>query len=266
MITEMLGIPREREQFVLRVTNENFGIEDPEFQREGDPREEQLGFLAGGLGLPERDHRGAPREPARRPLDRARQGDDRRRAGAALRAVLALVPRHGRRARHDPKLDLERPPRVSRAPARAREAAAKPGADRDRGRRDRALDDAGEPLLAHRHRGLRAARADRSTRATRSRSSTRRPIETRRCSRTASSSASTATRIRTSASASASTSASARTSRASTCKIFWRQFAERFESIELAGAGRAAARELRRRAEAHPGSLQDSAGDDSAQT
>ena len=45
MITEMLGIPREREQFVLRVTNENFGIEDPDFQREGDTREDRLGFL-----------------------------------------------------------------------------------------------------------------------------------------------------------------------------------------------------------------------------
>jgi len=45
MITEMLGIPREREQFVLRITNENFGIEDPEFQREGDTREDRLGFL-----------------------------------------------------------------------------------------------------------------------------------------------------------------------------------------------------------------------------
>ncbi len=45
MITEILGIPREQEDFVLRVTNENFGIEDPEFQREGDTREEGLAFL-----------------------------------------------------------------------------------------------------------------------------------------------------------------------------------------------------------------------------
>ena len=45
MITEMLGIPREREQFVLRITNENFGIEDPEFQREAETRDEALGFL-----------------------------------------------------------------------------------------------------------------------------------------------------------------------------------------------------------------------------
>jgi len=45
MITEMLGIPREREDFVLRITNENFGIEDPEFQREGETRESRLGFL-----------------------------------------------------------------------------------------------------------------------------------------------------------------------------------------------------------------------------
>ncbi len=45
MITEMLGIPREREDFVLRITNENFGIEDPDFQREGENREDRLGFL-----------------------------------------------------------------------------------------------------------------------------------------------------------------------------------------------------------------------------
>ena len=45
MITEMLGIPREREDFVLRITNENFGIEDPDFQRTGTTAEERLGFL-----------------------------------------------------------------------------------------------------------------------------------------------------------------------------------------------------------------------------
>ncbi len=45
MITEMLGIPRDKEDFVLRVTNENFGIEDPEFERQGDTREARLGFL-----------------------------------------------------------------------------------------------------------------------------------------------------------------------------------------------------------------------------
>jgi hypothetical protein len=45
MITEMLGIPSAMEDFVLRVTNENFGIEDPEFQRAGDTREDRLAFL-----------------------------------------------------------------------------------------------------------------------------------------------------------------------------------------------------------------------------
>lgn len=45
MITEILGIPRQREDFVLRITNENFGIEDPEFARQGDTREDRLGFL-----------------------------------------------------------------------------------------------------------------------------------------------------------------------------------------------------------------------------
>lgn len=45
MITEILGIPRDQEEFVLKVTNENFGIEDPEFQRPGETREERLAFL-----------------------------------------------------------------------------------------------------------------------------------------------------------------------------------------------------------------------------
>ncbi|MBW2417880.1 MAG: cytochrome P450 [Deltaproteobacteria bacterium] len=45
MITELLGIPREQEDFVLRITNENFGLEDPEFAREGDSRSDRLGFL-----------------------------------------------------------------------------------------------------------------------------------------------------------------------------------------------------------------------------
>lgn len=45
MITEILGIPREREEFVLKVTNQNFGLEDPEFQLEGDTPEQRLAFI-----------------------------------------------------------------------------------------------------------------------------------------------------------------------------------------------------------------------------
>jgi cytochrome P450 len=45
MITEILGIPREQEDFVLRITNENFGTEDAEFEREGDTRKERLAFI-----------------------------------------------------------------------------------------------------------------------------------------------------------------------------------------------------------------------------
>jgi len=45
MITEILGIPREQEDFVLRITNENFGTEDAEFEREGKTREERLAFI-----------------------------------------------------------------------------------------------------------------------------------------------------------------------------------------------------------------------------
>jgi cytochrome P450 len=45
MITEMLGIPREREEWVLKITNQNFGLEDPDYALEGDTREARLGFL-----------------------------------------------------------------------------------------------------------------------------------------------------------------------------------------------------------------------------
>ncbi len=65
MITAMLGIERKDEQFVLRVTNENFGLEDPEFQREGEKPEDRLGFLteaAGFLNAIFDDRRRSPRE------------------------------------------------------------------------------------------------------------------------------------------------------------------------------------------------------------
>jgi cholest-4-en-3-one 26-monooxygenase len=45
MITEMLGIPAEREQWVLRITNQNFGLEDPDFALEGETPEERLAFI-----------------------------------------------------------------------------------------------------------------------------------------------------------------------------------------------------------------------------
>jgi cytochrome P450 len=50
MITEMLGIPSEREQWVLKITNQNFGLEDPDFALEGDTREERLAFLTEAAG------------------------------------------------------------------------------------------------------------------------------------------------------------------------------------------------------------------------
>ena len=45
MITEIMGIPREKEDFVLRITNQNFGLEDPDFALEGETRDERLAFL-----------------------------------------------------------------------------------------------------------------------------------------------------------------------------------------------------------------------------
>ncbi len=65
MITEILGIPREDEGFVLRVTNENFGLEDPEFERDGDDGADRLGFLteaASFLNQIVDDRRKSPRD------------------------------------------------------------------------------------------------------------------------------------------------------------------------------------------------------------
>jgi len=50
MITELMGIPREQEDFVLRITNQNFGLEDPDFQLEGETRDERLAFLTEAFG------------------------------------------------------------------------------------------------------------------------------------------------------------------------------------------------------------------------
>jgi len=74
MITEMMGIPREREEFVLRVTNENFGLEDPEFQREGESPADRLGFLqeaAAYLNALFEERRASPREDLTTVLARA---------------------------------------------------------------------------------------------------------------------------------------------------------------------------------------------------
>jgi hypothetical protein len=79
MITQMLGIPREREDFVLRITNENFGIEDPDFQRDGDTRESRLGFLTEAwqyLNEMLEDRRKSPREDLTTVLAHARLPGD----------------------------------------------------------------------------------------------------------------------------------------------------------------------------------------------
>ncbi|MEZ5144647.1 MAG: cytochrome P450 [Acidimicrobiales bacterium] len=65
MITEMLGIPDEREEFVLRITNQNFGLEDPEFQLEGETQEEVLAFIGEAFAYFDElldDRRATPRD------------------------------------------------------------------------------------------------------------------------------------------------------------------------------------------------------------
>jgi cytochrome P450 len=74
MITEILGVPREKEAFVLRITNENFGIEDAEFAREGESREERLAFIGEAfafLGDLLESRRSEPRENLATVLARA---------------------------------------------------------------------------------------------------------------------------------------------------------------------------------------------------
>ena len=45
MVCEILGIPDADEDFVLRITNQNFGLEDPEFALEGETQAERLAFI-----------------------------------------------------------------------------------------------------------------------------------------------------------------------------------------------------------------------------
>jgi len=79
MIMEMLGIAQEHEEFVLRVTNENFGLEDPEYQREGANQDDRLGFLqeaAAFLTGLVAERRANPTDDLTSVLANARLGDD----------------------------------------------------------------------------------------------------------------------------------------------------------------------------------------------
>jgi cytochrome P450 len=79
MIMEMLGIAQEHEEFVLRVTNENFGLEDPEYQREGPNQDDRLGFLqeaAAFLTGLVAERRANPTDDLTSVLANARLGDD----------------------------------------------------------------------------------------------------------------------------------------------------------------------------------------------
>jgi len=65
MITEILGMPAEREEFVLRITNQNFGLEDPEFKLEGETQEEVLAFIGEAFAYFDElldERRAAPRQ------------------------------------------------------------------------------------------------------------------------------------------------------------------------------------------------------------
>ena len=72
---------REDEPRILRLTNQLFAADDPELQRPGEDRQQAI-KRARPRALPavRRDHQGPPREPARRPRDRARQRPGGRRS------------------------------------------------------------------------------------------------------------------------------------------------------------------------------------------
>ena len=73
ILSSMLGVPREEEPRILRLTNQLFADEDAELQRPGEDREQAIREL--GLELFQlfgAHHRGPPQEPARRSRHRAR--------------------------------------------------------------------------------------------------------------------------------------------------------------------------------------------------
>ena len=79
ILSTMLGVPRESEPDILRLTNQLFASDDPDLQREGEDRK-QAAPGAGPRALPalRQDHPGPAREPDRRPGEPARQRQDRR--------------------------------------------------------------------------------------------------------------------------------------------------------------------------------------------
>ena len=85
VIARILGVPEEDEPFILKMTNELFGSEDPEFQRGEDRMESMRALFHGVLGVLRQDHGRSPRQPARRPRERVRQREDRRRADGRAR-------------------------------------------------------------------------------------------------------------------------------------------------------------------------------------
>ena len=159
MITEILGIPRADEDFVLRITNENFGVEDPEFQRAGATQEEKLGFLQEAFAFLERittDRRAHPRDDLSTVLATATLPDGAPVPQFELFSLYFLIMVAG----HDTTRNaissgmlalLEHPEELAAPPSRS-------VPDRDRRRRNPALDVAGDPLRPHRHRRLHAPR------------------------------------------------------------------------------------------------------------
>ena len=160
VIAEMLGVPRGDWNLLFKWTNETIAPQDPEFQRGGSAKET---LERSRMELFAYFHEMAIKRRAQPTNDIVSVVANGQVGGKPLEPVellsyyFLLVVAGNETTRNAMTGGLlafiENPGRV--AQARARRLAPRP-----RGGGDRALDDAGDPVRAHRHAGLRAARQE----------------------------------------------------------------------------------------------------------
>ena len=160
---DLLGVPRADWQMLFRWTNQTDRLRRPRVPgRRRDGREtadERAHRSSSSTSRSMAEERGA--RAARRHHQRARQrahrGGSRVPPFELLSYYFLLVDRG---QRDHAQRDERRAARADREPRRAREAARATRAGETRGRGDRALDDAGDPVLPHAARRLRDARPE----------------------------------------------------------------------------------------------------------
>ncbi len=171
IICDMMGIPREDTKRIFELTNMILGVGDPEYVQ---TMEELMVGGHGAVPVRPRARRRPAGQPARRHHDRADAGGGRgreRRAPAHARASSGrssccsswpATRRHATRSVTALLALTEHPDQRAALASRLRRRL------RNRGRGDRALGDAGDPLPPHGDRATRSSAARRSRPARRS--------------------------------------------------------------------------------------------------